>query len=277
MKFSPKEVEGNVNVTPTHPLIDFAWMLGGLVAIIGLIYLLLAVGTDLAVGHIPVRAEVWLGERGLSEFPGNADAELQTRLDRLLSELPADSELRAYNFRAYRSSSEQINAIALPGGNIVVFSGLLKEIKSENELTMILGHELGHFTHRDHLRGLGRGLGLSIAAALLFGQDSAISNLVSRTLLTFQSSYSQQQEEAADAYGLQLLNARYGHVGGAEDFFARAAEKTGSRFAYLFASHPHPGKRIEHLQKLIDENHYPVGHLEPLTDTFNPTEETSNN
>ena len=46
-----------------------------------------------------------------------------------------------------------MNAVALPGGNIVVFAGLLKEIKSENELAMILGHELGHFAHRDHLRG----------------------------------------------------------------------------------------------------------------------------
>ncbi len=274
MKFNPQELEGNVNVTPTHPLIDFAWMLGGLVAIIGLIYLLLAVGTDLAVEHIPVKAEVWLGERGLSEFPGEADAELQSRLDLLLAELPNDSELREYNFRAYRSSSEQVNAIALPGGNIVVFAGLLKEVKSENELAMILGHELGHFAHRDHLRGLGRGLGLSIASALLFGEDSAISNLVSRTLLTFQSSYSQQQEEAADAYGLHLLDARYGHVGGAADFFVRSAETAGSKFTYLFASHPHPSARIKHLQKLIADNQYQTGQLDQLTGSFHRSDTT---
>jgi predicted Zn-dependent protease len=242
------------------------------VAIIALIYLLLAVGTDLAVDHIPVKAETWLGDRGLSEFPAEPDTKLQTRLDRLLTELPADSELRQYNFRTYLSSNEAVNAIALPGGNIVVFAGLLKEVKSENELAMILGHELGHFAHRDHLRGLGRGLGLSIVSALLFGENSAISNLLSRTLLTFQSNYSRQQEEAADAYGLQLLASRYGHVGGADDFFVRGAETAGSKYAYLFASHPHPSDRIEHLQQLIVANNYLAKQTEPLADVFTLTE-----
>ncbi len=268
MKFSAKELEGNLNVSPTHPLLDFSWMLGGLIAIIALIYLLLAVGTDLVVEQIPIKAEVWLGERGLAEFPAEADAELQQRLERLLEELAADSDLHEYKFRAYLSSREEVNALALPGGNILVFAGLLDVVESENELAMVLGHELGHFAQRDHLRGLGRGLGLSVAAALLFGEDSAISNLVSRSLLTFQSSYSQQQEEAADAYGLQLLAARYGHVAGAEDFFARSVATAGSRATYLFASHPHPAERVIRLKQLIAAKKYPLGKLEPLADHF---------
>ncbi len=39
---------------------------------------------------------------------------------------------------------------------MVVFTGLLEKMTSENELAFVLAHELGHYDHRDHLRGLGR-------------------------------------------------------------------------------------------------------------------------
>ena len=40
--------------------------------------------------------------------------------------------------------------------------GLLENVESENELAFVLGHELGHFRNRDHLRGLGRGIAFSL-------------------------------------------------------------------------------------------------------------------
>jgi predicted Zn-dependent protease len=48
----------------------------------------------------------------------------------------------------YLMENEEINAVALPGGNIVVFTGLVAQVESENELAMVLAHEMGHFTHR---------------------------------------------------------------------------------------------------------------------------------
>lgn len=264
MKFTPKRLEGNVNVSQTHPLAELFWLLGGLILVTALVFFALGFSADWAASKAPIGVENWLGKQALEHFPAKENSALKNQLQALIDSLPADSPLHQYDFRVFLSPSDEVNAVALPGGNIVVFSGLLKQLESENELAMILAHELGHFAHRDHLRGLGRGLGLAVAATLLFGQDNAASSLVSNTLLTFQARYSQAQESAADSFGLDLLNQRYGHAGGGTDFFARMAKKAGGRIPYLLASHPHPEARIGRLEALIAKQGYKMDKTLPL-------------
>ncbi|WP_136805885.1 M48 family metallopeptidase [Desulfosediminicola flagellatus] len=270
MKYTPKQLEDNVNVSKSHPLVDLFWLTGGLVLIAGLIFLALGLATDLAVSKTPVNIENWLGKQALKRFTSTTNPPLQQRLNTLLASLPEDSLLHDYDFKIFLSETDAVNAIALPGGNIVVYSGLLREIKSENELAMVLYHELGHFEHRDHLRGLGRGLSLTLASVLLFGSDSAASEVVSKTLLTFQANYSQSQESAADTFGLDMLVAHYGHAGGATDFFSRLATQADNtnRLPYLLASHPHPQDRIDEINKRIIDNNYSIGTPTPLADNL---------
>ena len=266
MKFTPKYIDENVNVSKTHPLAELAWLVGGMLLLALVFYLILGVTADLAVAKIPIKAEVWLGEYFVDSFEANEDEALRRRLQTLLDNLPADSPLHKYSFTVQLVKNNEVNALALPGGHIVVFSGLVEQAESENELAMVLAHELGHFAHRDHLKRLGRGLGLSVAAMLVFGEDSAISRLVSNLFLVTESSYSRQQESDADRFGLELLVNSYGHAGGATDFFARVGKKAGSRAPYLLASHPHPDDRIEELQSLISENGYRVETITPIGD-----------
>lgn len=264
MKFTPKQLEENVNVSKTHPLAELFWMIGGLVLLVGSTFFLLGVSADWAASKTPVKIENWLGNLALNEFPAEESPELKVRLDALLAQVPEDSPLHQYNFNIYLSDSDDVNAIALPGGRIVVFNGLLKQVASENELAMVLAHELGHFAHRDHLRGLGRGLGIAVASALLLGENNSASSLISKAVLTFQVKYSQSQESAADKFGVDLLTARYGHAGGATTFFARLAEDAGSKIPYVLASHPHPENRIETLNKRIQRLGYPVAETDKL-------------
>jgi predicted Zn-dependent protease len=264
LKFTPKSLEGNVNVARTHPLKELLWMLGGMALLLGMLVLILGFSTDLVVSKMPVSVETWLGRQMLKKVPGEESAALERRLQSLLASLPADSPLHQYVFRVFTTKSDAINAIALPGGNIVVYSGLLNNVQSENELAMVLAHELGHFAHRDHLRGMGRGLGVAVATGLLFGGDSGASDLVSKSLLTYQAQYSRSQEAAADRFGLDLLVSRYGHAGGATPFFLRLSRGAGGHLPYLFASHPHPQSRIDDLNKRIQARHYPVNEVLPL-------------
>jgi len=264
IRFTPKPLPGNVNVSRTHPLVELLWLVGGLVVVVGLVFVCLGLLTDLVVSRIPVRAENWLGSRALERFHAEPNAGLQRRIDAALAGLPADSLLRRYSFRAYLLETDEINALALPGGNIVVFSGLLRQVQSDNELVMVLCHELGHYAHRDHLRGLGRGLGLTVATLFVFGYDSTAGDLVSRSLMSYQVRYSQAQETAADAFALDLLVRRYGHAGGSTDFFSRLAASGKNRLPYLLASHPHPDDRIAALNQLIAGHGYAVSAPEPL-------------
>ena len=138
MKYRPVELQDNVNVSPTHPLVELAWLVGGLLAIIVTLYLVLGLATDYAVKNMPLEAENWLGLQISDEFESTQDPALSKRLDALLATLPVDDPLLRYNFNIQRLESDKVNAIALPGGTIIVFSGLLDKVNSENELMMIL-------------------------------------------------------------------------------------------------------------------------------------------
>ena len=251
MKFTPKHIEENVNVSKTHPLAEFGWLVGGLLLLLLVGYILLGVATEIAVARIPVGAEVWIGEHFTGKMNALESEALQGRLDKMLDGLPGDSPLHEYDFSVQLVENEEINALALPGGLIVVFTGLVEQAESENELAMVLAHELGHFAHRDHLRRLGRGLSLALGAFLVFGEDSATADLVNRLFLVTESHYSREQEADADRFGLELLVADYGHAGGATDFFARVGREAGSRAPYLLASHPHPDDRVREIQEMI--------------------------
>jgi predicted Zn-dependent protease len=266
MKFTPRLPRENVNVSTTHPMVELLWLTGGLALIALICYLLLGLLVDWAAEHLPVRAETWLGTKAAEQFPGQPSPALQQRLDLLLDRVPVDSPLHEYSFRVSLQETPEVNAFALPGGRIVVFSGLLDQLESENELTMVLAHELGHYAHRDHLRRLGRGFGVTAAAMLLLGTDSVVTDFISQAFLTFEAGYSRTQEIAADGHGLKLLVARYGHAGGAVDLFRRMKDRSQTGIAALFASHPHPDDRIAALESVILNHGYPVREPEALAD-----------
>jgi len=276
MKFTPKEIPDNVNVSKTHPLIEFFWLVGGLVLVVGIVFFTLGLLTDLAVSRTSPKIETWLGKYLAIDMQGEANPALQRRLDALLATLPEDSPLHEYEFTVSLINSDTVNAMAIPGGRIAVFRGLIEKVESENELAMVLYHELGHFAHRDHLRGLGRGLGLTVGTALLFGSDSGAADLVAKTLLSFQADYSQDQESAADSFALDRLAEHYGHAGGATDFFNRLvgpASSQAEHIAYILASHPHPQDRIDAINSLIQEHGYSVETAIPLTADILPPKE----
>jgi predicted Zn-dependent protease len=258
MKYTPKELTGNVNVSSSHPLKELAWLVGGLVTIVAVISLGFWWMAELVVPRVPVDVEVWAGKYLMGKYPNQENPDLTKLLQKIVKTLPPESPLHKYKFSVSVAENEAVNAMALPGGQIMVFSGLLKKVHSENELAMVLGHELGHYAHRDHLRGMGRGLGVTLALAMFFGQDSSVAGIASDLFLGMEMRYSRQQETAADAFGLDMLAAGYGHAGGATDFFSRLAGEAGGKFPYLLASHPHPDDRIVGLQKMIAEKGYPL-------------------
>jgi predicted Zn-dependent protease len=258
MRFTPREIEGNVNVSPTRPLSEFAWLVGELVLVVLAIYLLLGLASDLVAARIPIEAEGWLGRRALAAYHEDASPAMNRRLQELIRTLPADSPLRRYRFSVHLVESGTVNAVALPGGSIVVYSGLLRRVRSENELAMVIAHELGHYAHRDHLRGLGRGLGIAVATQILLGADNSVTELVSKLTLPLFARYSQTQEQAADAFAVDLVQNRFGHAGGAGDFFRRLAGEPGGDLSYILASHPSPQARVQHIREQIARKGYPV-------------------
>ena len=102
------------------------------------------------------------------------------------------------------------NALAFPGGLIVLTTGLLDGLGSENELALVLGHELGHYAGRDHLEGLGRGLALAFTLGIFgAGESGSAAGLAALAAQLAARGHDREQETLADAFGLALEQAEY--------------------------------------------------------------------
>ncbi len=162
----------------------------------------------------------------------------------------------SFELRVYVIESEQINAFATLGGHIFVFDGLMKALDDENSLAMVLAHEVAHVHNRDPLLGAGRGLLIQMAIAALSGNsiDPSAINVGSEVVLT---SYSREQESAADELALELLHKRYGHVGGATTLFEMIDvdldDEELEEFFEFLSTHPDTDDRIERLHALAEE------------------------
>jgi Zn-dependent protease with chaperone function len=129
-----------------------------------------------------------------------------------------------------------VNALALPGDQIVLYQRLLAEAETPEELAAVLAHELGHVAADHPMRNLVRQFGLSMIITALSGS----SNWDGLAQLLLASHYTREFEEQADERALATLAAASIGGQGWIDFFdrhARAAGRLDRAIAYL-ATHP---------------------------------------
>jgi predicted Zn-dependent protease len=160
-----------------------------------------------------------------------------------------------------------VNAAALPGGSVLVTTGLLDAVASENELAFVLAHELGHFAGRHHLRRLGRRAVYGLALAALTGSGGAAGDLGALTGELTSRGFDRDQEREADAFGLGLLAAEYGHVDGASELFDHLGAGTPQveQVVAYFSTHPAGRDRIDALlAEATKQGWSSAGELRPL-------------
>ncbi|RVT82318.1 M48 family metallopeptidase [Rhodobacteraceae bacterium CCMM004] len=141
---------------------------------------------------------------------------------------------------------EGINALALPGGHVVFFRGLIDAAESPDEVAGVFAHELGHVAARDPTRIALRSAGSVGVLGLLFGDFAGGAVVLFLTERLIQARYSQEVEAAADAFAVDRLRAAGIDPGGLADFFQRLAEEHGDDRGILahFAHHPELMARI---------------------------------
>lgn len=261
MRYVPRKAPAEVNVSREHPLAEAGTLIAALTLIFGAIALVLILLVDVVLLFVSPEKEAELFSRWTPQeliAVDDGDERLPA-LDALLQRLSAHWDDSPYEFRVGVSAGGDLNAMALPGGLIVVTSQLLDAVESENELAFILGHELGHFRNRDHIRGLGRGVALSMFFAAIIGSDSGVSLGASISDLTLRS-FSRGQESDADEFGLYLVSREYGHVAATWRFFERMArnETLLSELSSYLSTHPAANDRVDRLFELAGDNGWPV-------------------
>ena len=260
--------EQNYNVSHNHPLREFVVLLAGVAAIILVVFWAMGFAVDLAVDYLPPAKEKLLFAKLGKQFPvdPSVSADEVAALQQLADSVGHCVEV-GYPVEVRVVESDMVNAFALPGGVIVVFTALLDKVHSENGLAFILAHELAHYKNRDHLRGMGRGIVLAAISTILTGANSGVSQMLAPTNDFGMAQYSQDRESAADTTALAALNCYYGHVGGAMEFFATMQDDVDQHDAGVmqyFASHPQMKERIHTLTEIAKRQGYDDGPVEEL-------------
>ena len=163
---------------------------------------------------------------------------------------------RQWRWEVNLIGSKQINAFCMPGGKIAFYTGILEQLKlNDDEVAMIMGHEMAHAL-REHARARiaksqGTGTILSLGAQLLgLGQLGNVAANVGTQLLTLR--FSREDETDADLVGLELA-ARGGYnPQAAVSLWQKMAQAGGGGGGPSFLStHPSGPERIQHLQSNV--------------------------
>lgn len=170
-------------------------------------------------------------------------------------------QLKGYNWEFNLVNDPTVNAWAMPGGKVVVYSGLLPVAKNEDGLAVVMGHEIAHaIAHHGNERmsqGLAAqlgGVGLSIAmkdkpaqTQNIFMQAYGLGSQVG-VLLPF----SRKHESEADEIGLYLMAMAGYNPDEAAPFWERMnASAKGQRPPEFLSTHPDPARRSETLRALV--------------------------
>lgn len=152
--------------------------------------------------------------------------------------------------------STVVNAFTLPGGHIVLYSGMLARLDSEDELFGLLAHELGHVHLRHGIRHVARQDLLSFVFTTLFGEAKDVSTLlVDHGAELVDLAYGRREEREADAFALQALASVGLDPRGLPSLFEKLQGLETAGVPEILSTHPTTAKRIEELERQIAALH----------------------
>jgi predicted Zn-dependent protease len=161
--------------------------------------------------------------------------------DRLQSNIPNSK----YKYTFYIVKSDMVNAFTLPGGNIVIFTGLIDLADSPEEIAGVMAHEMGHAENRHVVDRLIKEFGIAAIGAIILGdRGGMLGGLLKQAIST---SFDRDQEREADDFALTTLTASGINPRYLADFFSKMDKKSSTLTdgLELISTHPDNAERVE--------------------------------
>jgi predicted Zn-dependent protease len=198
-----------------------------------------------------------------AEMVKRVGVEIEHAVEKYFSEHGLSSRLKGYQWEFHLVEDKAVNAWCMPGGKVVVYTGILPITHDENGLAVVLGHEIAHAVANHGGERMSQGLLVEMGGVAL---ETALSQNPKQTNSLFLAAYgigaqvgillpySRLHESEADHLGL-IFMAMAGHdPRGAVAFWERmAGEKQGSKPPEFLSTHPADATRIANIKKLIPE------------------------
>jgi len=139
--------------------------------------------TTIAVNHINPQWESNMAQHYLKDKSQHFDSTSKEakRVNKIGQRLLAKLGKTPYHFNFIISPRQEVNAYAVPGGAVVILKGLLKQVKSDDELAGVIGHEIAHIVHRDSLKQIVHNAGIGIGLEMEERNSTKYCSVVRRT------------------------------------------------------------------------------------------------
>ncbi len=206
---------------------------------------------------VPVAWEEELGRSAVAHLAAPElrceDPRRQQALDAIVGRLAATVPRSPYTFRVFVVNRPEVNALAAPGGYIVVFRGLVDRAGSPEELGSVLAHEMQHVLRRHTTRALIQRTSTGLLIAALTGDMTGpLAYGLQSARVLGQLQYSRRAEAEADTEGMKMLLAARIDPAGMIGFFEglmKGDRQSRTVLKYL-STHPSTGDRIARLRAL---------------------------
>lgn len=199
----------------------------------------------------------------------NKDAEMVQRVGKRIAAAITDyykqksvgDELAGYKWEFNLVESKEINAWCMPGGKVVVYTGILNVTQNEAALAIVLGHEITHAVAGHGRERMSQGMvaqGIQIAGNVALGNNPNAVNLFNNVYgptaqLGVLLPNSRKQESEADKYGLIFAAMAGYNPQEAISFWTRMSNLGGQKPPVFLSDHPSDEQRIADLQKEMPE------------------------
>jgi predicted Zn-dependent protease len=188
---------------------------------------------------------------------------IQKAVEKYCAENNLSSRIRSYQWEFNLVEDPNVNAWCMPGGKVVVYTGLLPVAQNEAGLAVVMGHEIAHAIARHGAERMSQGLIVEMGGMAL---SEALANKPEQTKSLFMKSYglgtevgvllpySRLHENEADRMGLIFMAMAGYNPNEAVSFWERmSAASKGQKPPELLSTHPADSTRINNIKKLIPE------------------------
>lgn len=194
--------------------------------------------------------------------------DIQTAVEQYFTQKNASAHLQGYAWEFNTVEDDAVNAWCMPGGKVVVYTGIMPIAKDENGLAVVMGHEIAHAVANHGNERMSQGLILQMGGMAL---STALSQKPQQTQNLFLAVYglgatvgvmlpfSRLHESEADRLGLIFMSMAGYDPNAAVSFWQRMADKKkGAKIPEFLSTHPSDEARINNIKTLIPEamNYY---------------------
>lgn len=186
---------------------------------------------------------------------------IQNAVNKFMSEKGLSKRLAGYKWEFNTVEDPAVNAWCMPGGKVVVYTGLLPVTQDEASLAIVMGHEIAHAVARHGNERMSQGLivqlgGLALALAVSQKPEATQNIFLQSYGITSQLGilkYSRTHESEADKMGLVFAAMAGYDPNVAVSFWQRMAAKGGEQPIELLSTHPSDETRIADIKKFLPE------------------------